>query len=102
MEDNSPVEQPHYQKRTKKARDAKSTLPKVKEETKKVMQIGSTSIIPLKGTEGAERLLLDENLSDRDEAEASGNFCGFCRPENPLFRGPSILVNLIAFFSFFR
>ena len=42
-------------------------VPKVKKEKKKVLQIGSTSIIPLKS---ASSFSLDDD-SDKDEAEAS-------------------------------
>ena len=70
MEDDSPVDTPESQTLTKSNKPKKKT-----EETgaKRILQIGSTSIIPLKGgLTSADKIFLgDDDASDRDEADAS-------------------------------
>lgn len=68
MEDDSPIDMPESQKLVINA-----SKPKVpRKDEKKILQIGSTSIIPLKGSAGEKFVLnTEDDASDRDEAEAS-------------------------------
>ena len=68
MDDDSVIDTPESQKAIPKNKKGGG----IKKKDKKVLQIGSTSIIPLRGgADCTERLLLDGDSSDRDEAEAS-------------------------------
>ena len=73
IETKKAIDEPASQKRALNAQQQRKKR-RPKDGAKRVMQIGSTSIIPLKGAVGSgllEKLGLDDDQSDRDEADAS-------------------------------